>query len=80
MRVFSIKNPFKADKTHVHHLLVRRGVSPVSAVIFLWALSAFLGGIAILLLRRTSTSYLVATLLASLIFSFYADSLVRRRQ
>ena len=80
VRVFSIKNPFKADKTHVHHLLVRRGVSPVSAVIFLWALSAFLGGIAILLLRRTSTSYLVATLLASLIFSFYADSLVRRRQ
>ncbi|MBI1810655.1 MAG: undecaprenyl/decaprenyl-phosphate alpha-N-acetylglucosaminyl 1-phosphate transferase [Nitrospirae bacterium] len=80
VRVFSIKNPFKADKTHVHHLLVRRGVSPVSAVIFLWTLSAFLGGYAILLIRRTSTSYLVVTLLVSLLFSFFADSLVRRRQ
>lgn len=80
VRAFNLKNPFKADKTHLHHLLVRRGVSSVSAVIFLWGLSIALGATAMLLIRRTSTSYLIITLLVSLVFSFFADSLVRRRQ
>jgi len=79
VRVFSLKNPFSADKTHIHHLLVRRGVSSEKAVIFLWLASIILGTITILLLGRTSTPYLVVTLIASLVFSFYADSLVRRK-
>lgn len=80
VRVFNLKNPFRADKRHLHHLLVRRGVSAVNAVIFIWSLSIVFGLIAILAIKRTSTPYLVLFFLSSLVLSFYADSLSRRKR
>lgn len=80
VRAFNLKNPFKADKTHLHHLLVRRGLSSLNTVIFLWSLSIFFGLMAILMIKRTSTPYLFIALLISLILSIFADSLIRRRR
>jgi UDP-GlcNAc:undecaprenyl-phosphate GlcNAc-1-phosphate transferase len=80
VRAFNLKNPFKADKTHLHHLLIRKGVSSIKTVIFIWSLSIVFGLIAILAIKRTSTPYLVLSLLGSLILSFYADSLGRRKR
>lgn len=79
VRAFNLKNPFKADKTHLHHLLVRRGFSSVSTVIFFWSLTFICGLTAILMIKRTSTPYLVVVLSSSLILSLFADSLSRRR-
>jgi len=79
VRAFNMKNPFKADKAHLHHLLVRRKFSSVNAVIFLWSLSIILGLLAVLIIKRTSTPYLVITLMTSLILSLYIDSIGKRR-
>lgn len=79
VRAFNMKNPFKADKTHLHHLLVRRGFSSVSTVIFFWSLTFICGLTAILIIKRTSTPYLFVVLSSSLILSLFADSLSRRR-
>ncbi len=38
-RIISGKNPFSADKTHFHHILVRLGICDKKAVVLLWALS-----------------------------------------
>ncbi len=79
IRIFSFKNPFKADKTHLHHLIVRRKFSSSSAVVVLWFLTLIFGTIALLFIRKSSTPYLITVLCASLLLSFFADTLPRRR-
>jgi UDP-GlcNAc:undecaprenyl-phosphate GlcNAc-1-phosphate transferase len=79
VRAFNLKNPFRADKTHIHHLLVRRKFSSVNAVIFLWSISIILGLLAVLIIKKASTPYLVITLMTSLILSLYIDSIAKRR-
>ena len=60
LRVFSGKNPFKADTNHLHHLLLRAGFSPKKSVLLLWSLTAALGLAASLIhFRGTSTPYLI---------------------
>lgn len=78
VRSFNLKNPFAADKIHLHHLLIRKGISPVKTVVFLWSLTFIFCLIATLLIERASTSYLVLVLMISLILSFYADALCKR--
>jgi UDP-GlcNAc:undecaprenyl-phosphate GlcNAc-1-phosphate transferase len=80
VRAFNLKNPFRADKTHLHHLLIRKGLSSIKAVIFLWSLCVVLGLLAILMIKRTSTPYLVVALLSTLILSFFSNSLIYRRR
>jgi UDP-GlcNAc:undecaprenyl-phosphate GlcNAc-1-phosphate transferase len=80
VRIFKRRNPFKPDKTHLHHLLVRRGVSKINTVIFLWSISIVLGLIAILMIKSSSTPYLLLTLTASFILSLYAGYLGSRRR
>jgi UDP-GlcNAc:undecaprenyl-phosphate GlcNAc-1-phosphate transferase len=40
---------YVGDTNHLSHRLVRRGLSPVTAVMLIWALAAVLGGLAFLL-------------------------------
>ena len=80
VRAFKLRNPFKADKIHLHHLLVRRGFSSVSTVIFFWSLTFIYGLIAILMIKMTSTPYLVVVLLNFFILSLFAHSLGRKRR
>ncbi|WP_051231013.1 MraY family glycosyltransferase [Kaistia adipata] len=39
------RSPMAADRSHLHHLLIDRGYSPMGAVLLLVALAALLGGI-----------------------------------
>lgn len=82
VRVFSLRNPFRADKIHIHHLLVRRGASPVNTVILLWSLSIIvcLAAIKMNMIKRTSTPALMMILFIALIFSIFAESLASKRR
>ena len=79
LRVFSGRNPFKADTNHLHHLLLRAGFSPKKSVLLLWSLTAALGLAASLIhFRGTSTPYLIVVLTGSIFLSLFADSLGRK--
>jgi UDP-GlcNAc:undecaprenyl-phosphate GlcNAc-1-phosphate transferase len=75
VRIFNFKNPFKADKTHFHHLLVRKGFSSKMTVILIWVLTAIFGTICFMIFYRTSTPYLFVFLLSSLILTLFIDSI-----
>ena len=47
----SIKAVFKADKGHLHHILIKRGYTQKQAVLILYGLTATLGMFAIILLE-----------------------------
>lgn len=47
-RILQKKNPFKADKAHLHHLLLERGWSIKKIAVFYWVSTAILGVIAVL--------------------------------
>jgi UDP-GlcNAc:undecaprenyl-phosphate GlcNAc-1-phosphate transferase len=79
LRIFSMRNPFKADKTHLHHLIVRRNFRASKTVTFLWMLTAFFGILALLMINNTSTPYMIVGLCSSLLLSIFADALTRRR-
>jgi len=78
-RIFNGRNPFKADTTHLHHLLLARGFPVTGIVTMLWSLTLVLGITAVLLINRTSMPYLMVVLGTSLLFSIFANALVRER-
>lgn len=78
VRIFSCKNPFVADKSHLHHLIVRKKISSSKAVAFLWGLTAVFGILALLLIRHSSVPLVFVILSFSLLLSFFADALSRR--
>jgi UDP-GlcNAc:undecaprenyl-phosphate/decaprenyl-phosphate GlcNAc-1-phosphate transferase len=78
-RLFNGRNPFKADTTHLHHLLLARGLPVTGIVTLLWSLTLILGLTAVLLIKRTSMPYLMVVLGTSLLFSIFANSLVKER-
>jgi UDP-GlcNAc:undecaprenyl-phosphate GlcNAc-1-phosphate transferase len=80
VRMFQRKNPFHADKTHLHHLFIRKGYSPVITVIIFWALSCLYGLLAVALMRRSATPYLFVVLIICLIMSLFAESMSRRKR
>ena len=67
-RVLAGRPVFHADSEHIHHRLLRLGLSPRAAVVSLWSLSALLGLAAVLLepLPRRTAGWL-AMLLALLV-------------
>jgi UDP-GlcNAc:undecaprenyl-phosphate GlcNAc-1-phosphate transferase len=80
VRLVNHRNPFKADKSHLHHLIVRKKISPVAAVVLLWSVTAVFGGTALALAPATSGMYLAIVLFASVLLSFFAVSLTWRRR
>jgi UDP-GlcNAc:undecaprenyl-phosphate/decaprenyl-phosphate GlcNAc-1-phosphate transferase len=78
-RLFNGRNPFKADTTHLHHLLLGHGLPVTGIVTLLWSLTLILSVTAVLLIQRTSMPYLVVVLGTSLLFSVLANSLVKER-
>jgi len=79
LRLFTGKNPFKADTNHLHHLLLKAGCSHRKSVLLLWSITALFGLAAMLIHSRgTSTPYLIAVLTGSIFLSIFADALGRR--
>ncbi|HOL18011.1 MAG TPA: MraY family glycosyltransferase [Bacillota bacterium] len=53
---------FAADQGHIHHLLIRLGFSVRQAVVTLYLLSLFFGGVSVLILCVALPSYIIFTL------------------
>lgn len=52
-RILIKQSPFKGDKNHLHHLLLRLGFSQRKIALFYWTISAILGMIALTLNSRS---------------------------
>lgn len=63
---------FRGDTEHIHHRLLKLGLSVRRATVLLWVLAAFCGGIAVLLstLPRTYAALLMTVLAAVLFVTF----------
>jgi UDP-GlcNAc:undecaprenyl-phosphate/decaprenyl-phosphate GlcNAc-1-phosphate transferase len=79
-RTLAGKNPFRADKTHFHHLLVRKGWSHSHAVVLLWSLSAFFGLVALMMHQKTAMSFSFAVCAFSAALIVFIETLARRRK
>ena len=51
IRIRNRKHPFQADKTHLHHLMLRSGIPHHRVVFILWLLSALMASLAFVLYR-----------------------------
>jgi UDP-GlcNAc:undecaprenyl-phosphate GlcNAc-1-phosphate transferase len=72
---------FRADSEHIHHRLLRLGLSSRSAVLVLWYLSAYLGVMAVVLaaLPRTYAWLIVLLLALGLFFAFEVLEFIDRK-
>jgi len=82
VRLAKGKNPFKPDKNHVHHLLLRSGMSHLQAtvVLVIFSLSVFF---LTLVLTKNKVGYLVTLsiiLSYSIILNFILFTVVRRKE
>ena len=76
-RLFKFRNPFWADKGHFHHLLVRRKFSQTATVFFLWLISFGFGASALMMVKKTSLSFLLIALFGVLFLGLSAELLAR---
>jgi hypothetical protein len=79
VRLMNGKNPFQADRLHLHFLIVQNNISPVNVSLLFWALTATFGSIGLCLTNCSTTSYLNVVLLASLLLSLSAVILEQRQ-
>ncbi len=79
VRLLNGKNPFQADRLHLHYLILEKNISAVTVVLLFWFVTVLFGGIA-LTVAKTSAQYLIVVLYASLLLSLFAVSLTRKRQ
>jgi UDP-GlcNAc:undecaprenyl-phosphate/decaprenyl-phosphate GlcNAc-1-phosphate transferase len=72
---------FRADSEHIHHRLLRLGLSPRSALYVLWYLSLYLGVMAVVLaaMPRPYGWLLLALLAMGLFFAFEVLEFIDRR-
>jgi UDP-GlcNAc:undecaprenyl-phosphate GlcNAc-1-phosphate transferase len=80
VRTLNGKNPFHADRSHLHHLIVRRNIPHTRAVVLLWTATFVLGGMSLTMLNHTSIAFLPFALLSSLLLGIFADTLVFRKR
>jgi UDP-GlcNAc:undecaprenyl-phosphate GlcNAc-1-phosphate transferase len=79
-RILKRRNPFSADRWHIHHVLLDLGLSHTKISITLYALTLIFLGVALGLSHlRSMTLIIVLTSLAAL-FSLFAISLKRRKK
>jgi len=78
-RIIRGKNPFLADSTHIHHNLLRLGLSHRQAVYLLWGLTLLLSLFA--LIFRNIPSYILFYITLAFCFSFWSvvEYLLKRR-
>ncbi len=79
IRILRRKNPFKADKGHLHHLLVRTRMSSTTAVVLLWGFTIASGINGLVMLNKTSMPFLVTALYGALFLGLFTETLVLRK-
>ena len=80
VRMLNLKNPFQADKSHLHYLIVRRRISSPNAVAFFWVVTAVLGITALAMIDKQSLSYLEIVLYSAIIMGVLTEVLVWRQK
>jgi len=80
LRILNRKNPFRADKGHIHHLLVRKGLSAPRTTSLLWIITALCGIAALALIAKSSLSIFIAVCYGTLLLSMLASMLAWRRR
>jgi UDP-GlcNAc:undecaprenyl-phosphate GlcNAc-1-phosphate transferase len=80
-RLVSRQPVFRADSEHIHHRMLRLGLSPRSAVLVLWYLCIFLGVMAIVVeaLPRGYTWFVLVLLGMGILMAFEVLEFVDRR-
>ena len=80
-RLFGGRHVFRADSEHIHHRLLRLGLSPRSVLLVLWYVCAYFGVMAVILaaLPRRYAMLLAAVLAAGLFFAFEVLEFIDRK-
>jgi UDP-GlcNAc:undecaprenyl-phosphate GlcNAc-1-phosphate transferase len=74
-RIISRKHPFRADKTHLHHLMMRSGINPNHVVKIIWILSALMSALAFVLYRFDGWIMLLIYLIFIAFLGVYVENL-----
>ncbi len=75
-RIYHRNSPFKADRTHLHHLLLDYGLSQRQTVLALYLLSLVFGLVALL---ASALIKLIAVIVLALLVTILVTSLLQRR-
>ena len=74
-RIISKKHPFRADKTHLHHLMMRSGINPSHVVKIIWILSALMSALAFVLYRVDGWIMMVVYFVFIALIGVYVENL-----
>jgi len=79
LRIIRHRNPFQADKSHLHYLMTRKGLSPVASVLLMWAITVIFGVVGLSLMPKTEDASLFFAVDVTLVLSLFTVRLVQRR-
>jgi UDP-N-acetylmuramyl pentapeptide phosphotransferase/UDP-N-acetylglucosamine-1-phosphate transferase len=79
IRVMKRQSPFKADKNHIHHSLLRLGLSHGRTTLFLGALQGAFVLLAVALRNFSNAVALPVLVLPAVVLSLWLDYLLRRK-
>jgi UDP-GlcNAc:undecaprenyl-phosphate GlcNAc-1-phosphate transferase len=54
VRIKNRRHPFRGDKTHLHHLMIRSGIPQKRVVKIIWTLSSLMSSLAFVLYKQDS--------------------------
>ncbi len=74
-RFFNKKHPFKPDKIHLHHLMMRSGIYPTRVVKIIWILSLLLSLLAFVLHNYESWLMLLVLLIFIALLGIFIENL-----
>lgn len=81
VRIYHKTSPFKADKKHIHHKLMRAGLSQHKALVCIILLAAaYIAGNCLLLRVMTNTYVFLIDVLTYIIFNLALNRKIRRRE
>lgn len=79
LRLLKKQSPFTPDKSHIHHALMRMGLSHAKTTILLGVIQIAFIGLAVLFNGHTDLEFLLGIGLISLILSFILDKMLQNR-
>ncbi len=75
VRLCHKKHPFKGDKTHLHHLMMRSGISPTRTVKIIWTMSLLMSLLAIVLHEYSAWLMLVVLIIVISLIGVFIENL-----
>ena len=75
VRIKNKRHPFRGDKTHLHHLMIRSGMPQKRAVKILWLLSSIMSLLAFLLFKYDSWLMLLVFFIAGISIGIFIENL-----